>query len=166
MIIVVYGLPGSGKSYFAKKLSEQLQADYVNSDVLRHEQKALGKYSAEDKLQIYELMADQMTKAIECQKDIVLDATFYQAHIRDKFIKLATELKSKVCFIEIWAKDEIIRKRLSKKREFSEADYSVHRIVKERFEPYSGDQLRLESGEDNIDQMLERGVAYVKDNHD
>jgi len=35
MIIIVFGLPGSGKSYFASKLAERINARYINSDVIR-----------------------------------------------------------------------------------------------------------------------------------
>jgi len=35
MIIVVTGLPGSGKSYFAQQLAPLMDAEYINSDKVR-----------------------------------------------------------------------------------------------------------------------------------
>ena len=35
MIVIVFGLPGSGKSYFASHLASMINADYINSDKVR-----------------------------------------------------------------------------------------------------------------------------------
>lgn len=35
MIVIVLGLPGSGKSYFAARFAELIHADHVNSDRVR-----------------------------------------------------------------------------------------------------------------------------------
>jgi predicted kinase len=35
MTVIVFGLPGSGKSYFATRLAELLNASYISSDQLR-----------------------------------------------------------------------------------------------------------------------------------
>ena len=32
MIIIVLGLPGSGKTYFASRFAKLIHADYINSD--------------------------------------------------------------------------------------------------------------------------------------
>ena len=53
MIIVVSGLPGTGKSYFAEKLSGRLGAVHFNSDKMRNALHVRGKYTIGDKLHIY-----------------------------------------------------------------------------------------------------------------
>ena len=37
MVVIVFGLPGSGKSYFASRLAGIISADYINSDRVRRE---------------------------------------------------------------------------------------------------------------------------------
>lgn len=44
MIILVAGLPGPGKSYFAEKLAGILSAVYLNTDRIRLALHAAGKY--------------------------------------------------------------------------------------------------------------------------
>jgi len=49
MIIIVCGLPGSGKSFFAHRLAAKLDALHISSDKTRKEMKTLGHYTFTDK---------------------------------------------------------------------------------------------------------------------
>ena len=64
MIIVVSGLPGTGKSYFAEKLSGRLGAVHFNSDKMRNALHARGKYTIDDKLHIYRVMAEEADQVL------------------------------------------------------------------------------------------------------
>ena len=93
MIIIVFGLPGSGKSYFASKLAKRLEAKYVSSDVVRKQLFTVRKYTGEEKTKVYDVMNKEMKEAIQQGKDIVLDATFYKGRIRNKFKETAETFK-------------------------------------------------------------------------
>ena len=53
MIIVIFGLPGTGKSYFGERLAKQLDIVYMNSDRIRQALQLQGKYGPEEKNQVY-----------------------------------------------------------------------------------------------------------------
>jgi predicted kinase len=72
MIVIVTGLPGSGKSYFASRLASMLDADYINSDRIRKNLFTQRTYSEEEKLKVYEEMLLQMRKAVENNNNVVL----------------------------------------------------------------------------------------------
>lgn len=165
MIIIVFGLPGSGKSYFASKLAERINARYVNSDVIRRELFDMRKYSREEKMNVYNVMFREMKKAILQNKSIVLDATFYKRSIRNKFIEAVNKIGKRIIFIEIRAELKIITERLSRKRENSEADYSVYLQIKEVFEPMEEEHLILQSTQENIDKMLNRAINHMNKSH-
>jgi len=165
MIIIVFGLPGSGKSYFASKLAERINARYVNSDVIRRELFDVRKYSREEKMNVYNAMFREMKKAILQNKSIVLDATFYKRSIRNKFIEVVNEIGKRIIFIEIRAELKIITERLSRKRENSEADYSVYLQIKEVFEPMEEEHLILRSTQENIDKMLIMAINHMNKSH-
>ncbi len=165
MIIIVFGLPGSGKSYFASKLAERINARYVNSDVIRRELFDVRKYSREEKMTVYNVMFREMKKAILQNKSIVLDATFYKRHIRNKFIEVVNEIGKRIIFIEIRAELKIIIERLSRKRKNSEADYSVYLQIKEVFEPMEEEHLILRSTQENIDKMLNMAINHMNKSH-
>ncbi|NNE77594.1 MAG: ATP-binding protein [Pricia sp.] len=159
MVVLVLGLPGSGKSYFAKRLAEKIHAEYVNSDQLRKLLFSKRTYSEFEKAAVYEAMLKKMNEANAKKNNVVLDATFHKKSARALFVG---NTKEKICFIEIWADESIIKERLKKVRPFSEADYEIHKQIKQEWEPLEEDHLRLKSTDKNIDDMLQRAVDYLK----
>ncbi len=164
VIIIVFGLPGSGKSYFASRLAKRLEATYVSSDVVRKQLFTVRKYTGEEKMKVYNEMIREMKEAIQ-GKDIVLDATFYKENIRNKFKETAEAFKEKIIFIEVWADQKIILKRLSMKREHSEADFSVHLHIKKVFEPLKSDHVIIQSTQENIMEMMGEAFNYIQNSH-
>lgn len=156
MIIIVSGLPGSGKSFFADKLARLLQAEYLSSDRIRKELKKSGQYTFSDKLAVYLAMAERARKAVRENKTVIVDATFYHHTMRDFFKQLAKEEAVTILFILVETTEEIVKKRLKGPRIESEADYGVYMNIKEQFEAYDFPHLTLFSSNDNIDDMLNR----------
>lgn len=161
MIVAVAGLPGSGKSFFAQRLAEQLDAVYLSSDHVRKASNALGRYSSADKQAVYDRMLALSEAALAQKKTVVADATFYRKAIRRQFARLAQKWQVPVRFILVYADDSLIRERLSRQRPDSEANYSVHLKIKEQFEPVKAPCLELRSSNDNIDMMISQALHYV-----
>jgi predicted kinase len=166
MLIVVFGLPGTGKSYFAQSLSERLGAVYISSDKLRNEVKARGRYSLEDKLKIYEAMAEEARSSLRLGKDVVVDATFYKHVMISLFVRLAEVYAIPILFIKIEADEKLIKERLEKPRGDSEADLKVYAKIKEEFEEPAVPHLRLRSEADNLDSMLQSAISYTGKRHE
>ena len=161
MIILVAGLPGSGKSYFAERIADRLDAVYINSDRVRLELHASGKYSLADKLLVYKEMLLRTTVALEQKKDVVVDATFYHHTMREMFLRLAEGYHVVTHVVEVVADEALIKQRLQKPRTYSEADYSVYEIVRDDFEEITMPHLTLESTDSNIDEMLKKAESYI-----
>jgi len=164
-IVFVFGLPGSGKSYFATRFAERINAKYVNSDRVRKEIFKKREYTPEEKQAVYKAMLDEMQNAIEENKNIVLDATFHKAATRKLFTDQIAD-PGKIVFIEVQANDKIIKERLKHKREYSEADYSVHKLIADQNEPLEKPHLILQSTNRNIEVMLTEAENHLKENHD
>lgn len=158
MIVIVYGLPGSGKSYFASRLAEMLKADYVNSDRLRKELFPKRSYSDEEKESVYNAMMKKMMEAIRLGKNLILDATFHKNATREFFFE---KVKDKLFFIEVRAEEHIIKERLKKSRPYSEADFEVHKLIRHHWEPFKVPHLTLKSTNENIDAMLQKAAQYL-----
>ncbi len=161
MIIVVFGLPGSGKSYFAEKLAKKIEADYVNSDRLRKEMFPARTYSEQEKAAVYNVMLAKMRRAVKQNKNVVLDATFHNNETRETFMQ-AGKKKDRICFIEITASEDLIQRRLQKEREYSEADFEVYKLIRRQWEPLNEPHLMVESTDENIDSMLQKAAAYLE----
>ena len=105
-------------------------------------------------------MLAQMKKAIQQNKNLVLDATFYTNDIRKKFLD-AAEHVDEIFFIEVKAEESLIVERLKRPREDSEADFGVYKKIKKQWEPLYDDHLVLQSTDNNRDEMLEKASVYL-----
>jgi hypothetical protein len=159
MIVVVLGLPGSGKSYFAQRLAELINATYVNSDRLRKELFPKRTYSELERAKVYDAMLKRMDEAIDQEKNLVLDATFHTNKTREP---LMAKSRGEVFFIEIQADEDVLRERLKEKRPYSEADLGVYRLIKQLWEPLERPHLTLQSTNNNIETMLQKALKYLK----
>ncbi|MBK9983389.1 MAG: ATP-binding protein [Saprospiraceae bacterium] len=161
MVIIVFGLPGSGKSYFASRLAEKLDALYVSTDELRMKMFSERTYSDDEKQLVYNAMLAIMVDHIPEQIPIVLDGTFYKASLRDKFEQKVEELKEEIRYIEVTAPEDSIEERLDKPRKNSEANFDVYLKIRQVTEPLLKEHLVLVSSNDNIDAMLREAIHYL-----
>ena len=159
MIVIVFGLPGSGKSYFAKRVAQMLSATYIGSDAVRKDMFPFPSYTEEEKKEIYAEMMRRSTEA-KYLKEVVVDATFSDFETREKFLGQAKKITD-VYIIEIRADEDIIKQRLALPRQDSDADFEVYKKIKSAWQPLMEEHLVLRSTNDNIMEMLEKTFDYL-----
>jgi predicted kinase len=160
MVVLIMGLPGSGKSFFASRLAEVLHADYISSDRLRRNMFTKITYSAQEKERVYDEMLLHMRQSLKHNKSVVVDATFYKNGIREKFRSEIGESGSMV-FIEVIAPESLIKERLMQAREESDADFEIYKMIHAAWEPYEEKHLVLHSSNENIEIMLQEAINYL-----
>ncbi len=165
MVVIVLGLPGSGKSYFAEELARHINAVYICSDRVRKETVTNRNYSDKEKRSVYNEMLKHMKILLKENRNLVIDATFYKRELREKFINGAADSNT-VFFIEIRADKDLTDKRLKRKRLFSEADSAVFEKIKEQWEPLKQYHLVLESTDNDLSGMIQKAVSYLHINND
>ena len=156
------GLPGSGKSFFSQHLAKALNAEYLSSDRVRNTLKMSGKYTLNDKLYVYEWLANLAEGAIDRKAKVVVDATFYLHQTREFFLEIAKRRNIEMKCILIQASETLIKKRLEEHRKESEADYKVYKKIKKEYENIDLPCLRLTSKSDNIDLMLQQALDFIE----
>ncbi|MEO1049167.1 MAG: AAA family ATPase [Bacteroidota bacterium] len=161
LIIVVFGRPGSGKTYFASRLAHSIGAIHLSSDEIRHQLLRHRTYTIDEKRMVYDRLFDTTMRLAYSGKSVVLDATFYKAALRQKLENSARSLGISPIYIEVKADLSIIKERLAWKREYSEADYAVYEKVSRAFEPLDKPHLVLDS-ERQITDMLDEAIAYLE----
>lgn len=163
MIVIVFGLPGSGKTYFAERVAHMLHAAYISSDEIRRELfKQSSSYAENEKALVYEEMMKRMLKTAT-YKEVVLDATFSDIEIRQKFINEAKK-NSRVCIIEIYADEDLIKQRLLLPRKNSDANFEVYKKIKSKWRLPKNEHLILRSTNSNITEMLDKASDYFFQN--
>lgn len=158
MIVIVFGLPGSGKSFFASRLAKQLNAAYINSDQERIKLFKHRQYSEEERIAVYDQLYNKTKEAFANNSNLVIDGTFFRQDLRQPYLDGMYE---SVIFIEIITNKSTAMKRLSRLRPFSEADYDVYKMFKKKWEPMQQDHLILQSNDDNIGEMINLAMVYL-----
>jgi predicted kinase len=159
-LIVVLGLPGSGKTTFARAFAKELGAQHFNTDIIRDELGLRGRYSAADKRQVYREMEEQATHALQAGQAVIVDGTFYQPDLREPFQRLARQSGVALFWIVVQAPEAAISARLKRQRDYSEADYAVYRRIKAAWVPPEGPYLELQS--QDLDKMMARARTYLE----
>lgn len=163
-LIIVCGLPGSGKSFFAQQLSKKIQAEYYNSDLVRKELFPEHRtYSEKEKQEVYDTMIARTNKALQENHPVIVDATFYKNELRLPFYALAQTKNIPLYIFHITAAEDLIKERTSKKRQDSEADYAVYLKLKNHFETIDQPYATLISTENNIAELLSNALTYLYD---
>ena len=162
MIIIVIGLPGTGKTTFSRALAEKIGAINLNTDIIRDRLQLRGQYDRNTKRIIYENMQLEAARAVRQNKHVVVDGTFYKQRLRDSYQVFASKNRVGLKWIELKAKEATIKSRVDKKRTYSEADYEVYLKVKALFEPMKKDCLNLwTDGEADLKKLLRKAVQHL-----
>nr|WKN34610.1 ATP-binding protein [Tunicatimonas sp. TK19036] len=145
IIVVVTGLPGSGKTYFAKCLARRLNAEHIRNNQVRNNHQKQGLYRLSDKQWVYQWMLHQAEEVLTGGRSVVLDATFtfersakwlrtgrVDYHIRNTTSNLS------LMDVTIW-------EHTNRHRSDSEVGYSVYLKLKHKAETLVQPHLRLDS---------------------
>jgi predicted kinase len=161
MIIVTFGLPGSGKTYFAQHLARQLAFPHISSDEVRTELNKLGQYNPEDRLFIYREMIKRADEVLKKNPVVILDATYTHTEYQRTVLEYAADHSQEIRWILMTASEDITYQRVSKKRDFTEADFSVYLTLKEQFNPPDFPLLTLDSGKLTLENMVSQVKKYI-----
>lgn len=165
MVIVVFGLPGSGKSYFARKLAELIGADYLNSYNIRKQAAKKRTFFKRKNTPVHQEMLAGAEAAVDRNKHVILDGTFHTDATRKAIMEGMAE-KSNVSFIEVKAEEELIRERLKNPRTSSDSDFKIYEMIRDNYESFEKPHLTVQSTNGNIERMLQQASFYLKWQHD
>jgi len=134
MIIIVFGLPGTGKSYLAREFAGRTGAAWLNTDIVRKEMGKQGQYDSETNRRVYEELLKKTSEAARLKEDVLVDGTFRKNKYRLMFKKEAEKLGQKLLFVEMKAGDQTVKERMEKNRRYSEAGYGEYLMIRDKFE--------------------------------
>jgi predicted kinase len=160
-LVVVLGLPGTGKTTFARALSQELGWMHLNTDVIRANLGMREQYDEKTKTFIYQKMLEHAETIVEQRNGLVLDGTFYRETLRDSVRELAGRHGVPIKWIELSAAEDTVRSRVIKKRPFSEADFQVYRKIREVFDPLHEPRLRVYSDKEELSSLIKKAVAFI-----
>lgn len=161
VLVVVFGLPGTGKTTFAESLSAHLHIPHFNTDKIRTEMGLRGRYDPATKARVYDYLLQRAEAELQSGNRVILDGTFYLKGLRQRLRALAGRYRARISWIEISAGEQTIAERVSQTRPYSEADLAAYARVKKAFEPLEEEHLTLFSDRMTSAQMLEKALGFI-----
>lgn len=136
MIILMNGLPGSGKSTMAKMVTEAVGGICLATDEVRKRLFQDISYDNRYKELVYKIIALFIEK-MSSNQPVVVDATFSRNCYRRIFDVLGLKLNRKVFHIHCLCDERICLERIRNRAGgYSDADAAVYNIIKGEWEEY------------------------------
>jgi aminoglycoside phosphotransferase family enzyme/predicted kinase len=178
-LVLVGGLPGTGKSSLARALAAAAGFQVIRSDVVRKELAGLAapvKSAASFEQGIYSPIWTERTYA-ECLRRaeallfegqrVLVDATFAQEEPRRTFLERAECWGVPGLFLLCRAEPEVVRRRLRERRgDASDADWTIYQATAARWdEPESAtpQTFRPIATAGSLDVSLEQALIALRD---
>lgn len=152
-LVVLTGLPGTGKSYFARALARHASFLVLESDRLRKALVSRPKYTRGENSRLFSACHRLIEEYLAEGRRVVFDATNLRESHRRPLYDLADRLGVPLVVVRFTAPDETIRRRLAARAsqvnadDYSDADWRVYRRMLSHEEPISREHLVVDSSE-------------------
>lgn len=164
VLIVVSGLPGTGKTYFCNRLAERLPSVVLESDVLRKTLFSPPSYSAKESSQLFRAIHQLIQRLLAKGIPLILDATNLSERNREYLYSIADRLDAKLVLVRVEAPPEVVRQRLEARREKpenkSDADWEIYRRMKHSVQKIRRNHYAVDTSRD-ITPVLDKIVKEV-----
>ncbi len=140
-LILLSGLPGTGKSYLAKRLAERLPVVVIASDQVRRLLFQEPSYSAQEHYVVHSTCEAVVADLLRRGYSVVFDATNLLRQHRKHHYDLAEECAAKLLILQTTASPAMVKQRLQERQaglqpaHCSDADWEVYLDYAAKQEP-------------------------------
>ena len=114
-LVILIGLPGSGKSHFARQLVKRYPAAILDSDALRSVLYESPLHTDQENARLFPAIRVLARRLLERRVPVVLDATNLKESHRQPSYDLAREAGARLVIVRLRAPFAVMRERLAKR---------------------------------------------------
>ena len=162
-LVILCGLPGTGKSFLARRLADQLPALIVESDLIRKVLFPQPDYSFQESRYTHRVGHRLIEEALKKGFNVISDATNLAEWHRESLSRIAQRTNARFVIVQITAAGPVIQDRLTRRHadraphDYSDATWQVYEKLKPSFEPIAGPHLVIDTSGD-----LETALAKIR----
>lgn len=166
-LIVLSGLPGTGKSHFTKELCKRLKLLVLESDRLRKVLAPNPKYTKGESHRLFAACHLLIEEYLLQDRQVLLDATNLTEGFRQPLYDIAQRVPVPLVLVRLTAPPELIRTRLSEREagmhpsDYSDAGWLIYSRMYPHEEIFTRQHLSVDSTGD-ISESLDEVVRLVK----
>lgn len=146
-IHAICGLPGTGKTHYAERLSKETGAQILSRDAIRAELFSSPDFSAEEKDAAFRVMLARAGERLRAGKDVILDGMpFSRRSERDRVRELAKQTRAEARFVLCTCDEQTALARIEQSTSHPAKDRNANLYlkVKARFEAFGPDEEYVE----------------------
>lgn len=165
-IIVVSGLPGTGKSHLCRQLAEKLPLLVLESDALRRVLFPSPTYNSQESSRLFRAIHHLIEGLLKKGISLVLDATNLSEPYRERLYNIADRLNAKLIIVRVDAPPDLVQERLKARAEsrqpenHSDADWAVYQKMKPAVQTIRRNHFAVDTSRD-IEPVLNKIVREV-----
>ncbi|MBE3110077.1 MAG: ATP-binding protein [Acidobacteria bacterium] len=148
-LVLVAGLPGTGKSQFSRELTKRTNAVILESDAVRRLLFGRPVYSWLESRRVFAALHRAIEKLLEGGISCIVDATSLAEAYRHPLYDIAEKRGAKLIVVEVTAPEEVVVARLSKRGgaldNLSDADIAIYERMRPNWEPISREHVVVDT---------------------
>ena len=166
-LIMLSGLPGTGKSYFSHKLAEKIPCVIIESDVLRKQIFSPPTYSAQESQHLFQICHLLIEELLKKGIPVIMDATNLVEYHRERLYQIAEHLRLKLIIVRVEAPEEVVFSRLrerakeSSSSDNSDADLTIYQRMKSQVQPIHRNYFVADTSRD-ITPVINKIIREIK----
>ena len=169
LLVAMCGLPGTGKSYFAAKLIEQVPFLILETDRLRKVLVEHPRYSTQEHRRVFRSCYQLIQYYLINGYSVLFDATNLNEEFRTYLYDIAEATHAPLALVHATAPENTVRRRLKQRKAdrhantYSDVGWLIYTRLAPVEEPVQRDHYALDTSKD-ISPVLDEVAEWAKSN--
>jgi predicted kinase len=161
MLVAISGLPGTGKSFFSRRLAKRVPLAVLESDALRKLLTPNPIHTTKESNRLFQAIHEVIDLLLGQQIPALLDATTLAEAHREHLHRLAERHNANLMLVLMKASPSVVRERLEARgktrlrQDQSDADWDVYQRMRRLQEPIKRNHISVDTSAD-IEPVVEK----------
>jgi predicted kinase len=146
LIVIIFGLPGVGKTTLSRELAPRISAIILSTDKIRKELIPRPTYRWQERRLVYDVLVLLAKYLHNAGVNCILDATFNTENSRKELKRKLALAPDQFSLVECTcSEDQIISRLKNRKNDYSDAGIFIYRKMKKIYEPASEEHITVDT---------------------